>query len=440
MLATADRHNSLLVGQVRQSHPDLYHPVTQAKLEQEEAPRFAIYLSDEDIVLLTTDPDMGVKISLEDYERLYWSSQTTPMKYRVPPLLAVTTECFLNELRSAGLLHWTFWQMEQATMTHGLGFAVSKVPAMLDEVGFQPATADTNRERASFWMVCIDRLKALTKVDDVIESTSDMLQDDAPIKGLKATLSSVAPSVTQDLLQCVDALKKSRYRAAGLRRWSWRQPSILWRGKEHLILRKWFNKQAAFPRADFGVHNVGILVKSASDVSLEVLSAIMMGQTETARLHLFILEASSAQIGKEMSQYVDSISFLNIPDFDDPASRKMQFFGAFLSAPKAPSANDKAMGLLYWLDELHNYNCPAASRLMGALRRFGMTTSLYFKHHQGAEVFNDIRRTLAYEYTYQNLVVPDLNTADYLRSMGIPASKVKVLEVPATASVEASPV
>jgi len=429
MLANADRNNGLLLGQIHQSHPDLFHPVAQAQLEQIEAPRFAIYLSDEDIVLLTTDPDMGTEVTLPDYERLYWSSQTTPMKYRVPPFLVVTSRTFLNELCLAGLLHWTMWQMERAVMANGLAFATHKAPAILDEIGYQPISSVQNQDQdaAVFWITSIDRLKALTKSDDPIEDLPSILQDDAQITGQRIILPSSAPAVTQDFYRCVGKLQGSRYRAAGLHRWSWRQPSILWRGKEHLILRKWFNRQPVFPRVSTDTHNIGVLVKSASDILPNVLEAIISEKGNMARLHLFIMEDTTAKIEEASLNYIHSISFLDEKEFDHLASRKSQFFGAFLPASKAPSANDKAMGMLYWLDELHNFNCPEASRLMGSLRRFGITTTLHFNTYHSKDTSFDIRLALAYEHAYNHLLVPDEVTSEYLCSMGIPGSKVNVL-------------
>lgn len=424
MLANAGRNNGLLLGQIHQSHPDLFHPVAQARLEQREAPRFAIYLPDEDVVLLTTDPDMGTEVTLLDYERLYWSSQTTPMKYRVPPFLVVTSRTLLNELLSTGLLHWTVWQMEKAVMANGLAFATHKTPIVPGEVGYQPATSIQDLEAAIFWIMCIDRLKALTKSNDSIEGLPDILQQDDQITGQKIMLPSAAPAVTQDFYCCVGKLQGSRYRAAGLRRWSWRQPSILWRGKEHLILRKWFNRQPVFPRVCTNTHNIGILVKSASDILPNVLEAIIPKEKKMVRLHLFIMEDTTAKIEESSLSYIHSISFLDEKEFDHLASRKSQFHGTFLPTSKAPPANDKAMGMLYWLDELHNFNCPAASRLMGPLRRFGITTTLHFNtyHSKGRSV--DTRLALAYEYAYNHLLVPDDATSEYLCSMGIPTSKI----------------
>jgi hypothetical protein len=431
MLANADRNNGLLLGQISQSHPDLFHPVAQAHLEQKEAPRFAIYLPAEDVVLLTTDPDMGTEMTLLDYEHLYWNSQTTPMKYRVPPFLVVTSRTFLDELRVTGLLHWTVWQMEQAAMENGLAFVTHKVPIVSGEVGYQKAVSikKQDRDAAIFWIMCIDRLKALTKSNTSIEGLPDTLQHDAQMAGQKIILPSSAPAVTQDLYSCVETLQGSRYRAAGLRRWSWRQPSILWRGKEHLILRKWFNKQPTFPRVSTDTYNIGVLVKSVSDILPNVLETILSKENKMARLHLFIMEDTTAKIEENLHNYIHSVSFLDDTEFDHITSRKRQFLGTFLPIPKVPSVNDKAMGMLYWLDELHNLNCPAASRLMGPLRRFGIITTLHFNTYNSKDRSVDTSLALAYEHAYNYLSVPDEGTLDYLCSMGIPASKVNVLGV-----------
>lgn len=429
MLANADRNNNFLVAQIRQSHPDLFHPVTQVQLEQKEAPRFAIYLADEDVVLLTTDPEMGTSITLLEYETLYWRSRTTPTKYRVPPFLLVLSRALLNELSSIGLLHWAFWRIEQAAMVDGMAIIRQRAPTVTGEIGYQSIASNNtpNLNAAIAWVVDVDRLNALTHSDNPIKTMSDVVPPGTKLTEQPLMITGYSPHVTPGFLHCLKTLRHSRYRIAGLNRWTWRQPSISWRGKEHFLVRQWFNDKPVYPRIKKNTRDVGIIVTLATDISLDIVERILATEGESIHLHLFIMEEKKSKIPLDLIENFESISFLGEKDFDYPASRRLQFLGAFLPASRSASFDDLAISMLHWLDELHNINCTSASRLMGPLKRFGLRTILHLNTYGDQQSTADIRLALAYEHSYHTFIPSTEAMSDYLCSMGIPKRKIAVL-------------
>lgn len=427
MLANADRNRDFLLGKIRQAHPDLFHPVAQAQLEQCEAPRFAIYLADEETVLLTTDPDMGTEVSLRDYERAYWQSHTTPMKHRVPPFLIATTRNLLDGLREAGLLHWALWQLEKAAAVHGLAYVTQRAPVSVGGIGWEPLTArdDSTRNTAVAWIVSTERLQEVAKGEEGAETLDGFLGAEASMSGEVLRLEHSAPAVTDSFHQCLGDLQASRYRAAGMRRWSWRQPSIMWRGKEHTILRKWFGGEAAFPKVPKDTYDIGLVVNAPSEVSPDLLNSILHGKGDRARLHLFVLGRKTTVIDPSLRIQLDSISLLTENGFDYRGPHRRQFNGLFLPTAGAVRIDESARGMLYWLDELHNISCSAASRLMGPLRGFGIITFLHIGKRIPQHSSAHIRLALAYEYAYDHIIAADTATSEYLCGMGIPSSKMK---------------
>ena len=425
MLADADRNRDFLLGQIRQAHPDLFHPVAQVQLEQREAPRFAIYLVDKKSVLLTTDPDMGTEVPLRDYERLYWQSHTTPMKYRVPPFLIATTQNLLVGLREAGQLHWALWQLEKAAAIHGLAYVTQRAPVSAGGIGWEPLTApdDPTQNTAVAWIVSAERLREVTMASEDAETLGGLFEDKALMSGEILRFEPSAPAVTDRFHQILSDLQASRYRAAGMRRWSWRQPSIMWRGKEHTILRGWFGGQAAFPKVAKDTYDIGLVVNAPSEVSPELLDSLLHGKGDRARLHLFVLGRPTAMVDLSLRNRLDSISLLTEIGFDYRGPRRRQFNGSFLPTAGAVRIDESARGMLYWLDELHNIDCPAASRLMGGLRRFGVITSLHIGERVLPRPPDNIRLALAYEHAYDHILVADTATSEYLSGMGIPNSK-----------------
>ncbi len=113
MLANSERDRAQIVGYLRAKHHRLYTPKWVQRHEQEEMPRFAIYLTDKDELILTSDcHDRTRRQTWAEFTRDLRRHQTNPRLQGVPPTIVVTAEPTLNLLYERGLAANLFWLLE----------------------------------------------------------------------------------------------------------------------------------------------------------------------------------------------------------------------------------------------------------------------------------------------------------------------------------------
>ena len=435
MLADADRSRDLLVERVREAHPALYDPSKRLSLEHEEAPRYAIWLSDRDEILLVTDPARpGPVLSRADYARAWWCSRTSPMQCRVPPFLVVASKALLEALESAKLLHWALWRLEVAAGEGDMACAVIRSPASAGVVASAPIpdfrinSVAVRNAQAVLWLVGAEPLAALLSDPDLPDFETAQL----PCAGLSLRLElptlSSAPGAGElgDVLAC---LHGSCWYEAGQHRWRWRQPSIGWRGKEHHILRKALNGQPILPRLWGDTRKIGLITDRTGTPSLlKALRHLQSARAAGAELHLYIMSDSADLDAIGYGGQVDGIALLDAAIFtlSDGAGpgNPLMFNGTFLPRPTQQVLDDKAMSLMFGLDELHNLGCSGALRLMGGLRRFGINTVLHLLDTSHPALSTEITLALAYEHAHDRIVASTESMAAYLRARGVPRVKV----------------
>lgn len=428
MLAEADRLRDKLVAELREAHSELYNPAHQLKLEHEEAPRFAIWFQNHNEVHLVTDPTLpGEILTHAEFVERWWHSCSAPTRVRVPPYLVVIRKEIKEALMRARALHWALWQLELAA-DDGMAFASLSHPPRKGEIAKYATLGASERGPAAIWMVSTQALMALLKADHPMdpENPGDTLPAPKAI-ALRLELDGIVRSVnsaTGHLREALGMLHGSEFRAAGRRRWRWRQPSVGWRGKEHRILRKSFGGQPPFPRVPLAGSEIGVVVTSVGSPDLSrLIDSFQTARAQGARLTLFSLGESTGAGATSLKDRVDAFAVLGGTDFAGNGRAKAQFHGAELPAPTQKSADDRALALLLGLTEIHVLNCPEAMRLMGALRRQGGKTVLHLQSASSAELLD---LTLAFEHAHDQVVVPDRRTEALLVAHGLPMSKLRL--------------
>ncbi|WP_068305940.1 glycosyltransferase family A protein [Pararhodobacter sp. CCB-MM2] len=432
MLANANRSQEFLVRQIREAHPALYSPANQLQMEHDEAPRYAIWLTDRALVRLVTDPDLaGPTLSISDYVRLYWASRTAPMQHRIPPYLVATTESTLHALGQQAVLHWLLWQLETvAPEPESLTFAEIVEAATPGHIHVQPVSeAEENadsvfqspRERAQLWLLGHQALFGILQRGD--ESAAIPT---AP--GLTVQLDG--PQLPRANLETVlETMATALWAAAGEARWRWRQPSIGLRNREHYVLRKAVDGQPVLPRCAGHGREIGIIL-SGTDAVPDRFATLMRElqdlRQDGGRLHLILLDthADRQRLAIAGCAY-DSLSLLGAPWPEGPDAEVLLF--EELPLPIAdPVLDDRALGLMLALNEVHVLaevqRAPAASRLMGALRRWGTRTILHLPEASASEP--GVALTLAYEHAYDHILAPDERLWTELRARGLPLAKI----------------
>ena len=427
MLANADRNRELLLGQIRQAHPALYHPAYQLQLEHAEAPRFALWLQDGGEIRLVTDPDLpGETLSQAEYIRRFWASQTAPMQADIPPYLLVTSRAVLDAFAEQGLLHGLLWQLECAAPTSdSLAFAAFAPPAHPGHIQITPlpeSMAAPQSRQAVLWLIGAAALERLF---------APAAEEASPKPAGLWLRSETLPDLPAVPLEPVlDVLRDAPWRAAARERWRWRQGSIGWRGRAHQIARATVNA----PPYDFPIlprcsrperREIGLLLPGtdpAPESCASLLAALQPARGGGARLHLMVL--SDRANPAAFDQGFDTLVLLGADGFHGQHPSKLHFDA--LPLPGAPPALDaRALAALFSLTELHVLaeasRPPSAARLAGTLRRWGIQTLLHLP--DAPTEAPGIALTLAYEPAFDRICAPTPALQLALRAQGLPQRK-----------------
>lgn len=466
MLAESERDAAVIRGEIERKHRALYRPRRLVDLEQVEAPRYAVVLSDRDEVLVMLDPAKGPveRLTLAEFEALWWRGQTGSSRYHVPPFLVVTRSAVLAALTAAGMVHFALWLLERRTADHlfaglalergkadRLGWSEEAVQGRMrfqaEMVMLRPALlGELFRDRSDDWVsglaaaVCsvpagVVRLRLPPSL--VPPVTGGFL---TRLRQFLPEAARVAPwSVAQDMVALARRMQGSVYRAAADKVWEWRNPDVVWRTRSHEVARVPTGGKAAFPRAGDGRFHVGFLLPLVEFGGVERVALNVAAALKAAGLvpHLFVLEAQEIQLGPEWRDAFESVTFFCDPAFATWGGGQTLYDGTVLSDWARWGDHGDALAMLAWLDAVLNFHGGAISGVMGKLRRFGVKTGLSL-HLNDLSPFSrpvgNVYLGLAYEHAYDLFLPCSEQLAGWCHAMGVPEEKiVPVLNAPSFA-------
>lgn len=440
MLADSERDAEAIRSEMRKKHKRLFSPRGLLELEQKEAPRYAIFLTDRHEVLLTVDPDApdGRILTVAEFEQQWWRTQTDNSQHHMPPILVMTHSSVLEQLRRGRLLHGVLWTMERRLTQHCFA-ALEIEPREADRIGWSEQEAQGATELHAAMVMVRPGL-----FNEVVRDSSI-----AWVAGLAARPCNVPSTVLR--LQLPDALLDerddfytaaahdlvalaARYQASPFRdalsqQWDWRVPGISWRSRTHEIPRAPTRSTAAYPRVATDGRHVGFALPlvefgGVERVALNVAKAM---KAEGWIPHLFVLDSSSCNFSQEWRETFESVTFLADPDFKiwEPASSS--YIGTGVPDWSRFGNQGDATAMFAWLDLLINFHGGAISGVMGPLKRLGVKTAVSlhlsdlspFRRHNGSTYLG-----LAFEHAYDLILPCSHQLADWCHAMGMPADKI----------------
>ncbi|WP_445376421.1 glycosyltransferase [Niveispirillum fermenti] len=438
MLADSHRDDEEIKGSLLRKHKALISPRNLVRLEQEEAPRYAFYLTDEQSYVLTVDPNLdGRRLSRDHYERLLWAFWTSG-RFHAPAFLVVTTRVALEGLKAAGVLHWLLWRLEDGVRdrhiatasfkeavdgrytvresTKNDGYHLNSLLLMISPSCF----ADVLRDKLSLW------------INSLVRPTCDPLQ-------FNIELECPVPNGHEGGLRCSSApvymflallheLRASAYRSASQRLWDWRSNGIPERHHTHNVVRRSFGGAPAYPRITSSDRHIGFMLPLVEFGGVEKV-ALHTAAALRARgwiPHLVVLERASAVFSDEWRQTFETINFL-MDESISTWNNQSSYHGTVIPAWAQNGKHARALGLLYWMDAVVNCHGAALHGLMGQLRRLNVKTiaSLHLNDitEHGRAVGNPYL-TVAYEHAYDLVTTCSLQLANWCHGMGIPEEKI----------------
>ncbi|MCZ8153315.1 MAG: glycosyltransferase [Rhodobacteraceae bacterium] len=456
MLAESERDAAVIRGEMERKHRSLFQPRRLVDLEQAEAPRFALYLSDRDEVQVMLDPAKGpvARMTPEEFEACWWRGQMGSSRFHVPPFLVVTRSAVLEALQAAGLAHFALWLLERRLVDCGLAGLVLE-QGKADRLGVEVETMpEGSRLRVDMVMARPSLQRDLfrrTAVDGSAETSigpAGVLRLEVPgafmpvkrLEGFIAHLRRFLPDVAiaspwsaaKALIALAQRMQRSPYRAAADLRWEWRHPDIGWRARSHEVARIPTGGKAAFPHGTDGRFHVGFLLPLVEFGGVERVALNVAAALKAAGMvpHLFVLDAPEIQFGTEWREVFESVTFLCDPAFATWGPGETLFDGTVISDWARWGDHGDALAMLAWLDAALNFHGGAISGLIGKLRRFGVKTGLSLHLNDLSPFGRPVGNTylgLAYEHAYDLYLPCSHQLGGWCHAMGVPEEKIVVV-------------
>lgn len=440
MLADSERDSDAIRSEMRKKHKKLFSPRGLLELEQQEAPRYAIFLADQGEVLLTVDPDVpdARRMPMAEFERLWWRTQTDNSQHHMPPILLMTHSAVLDQLRRARLLHAVLWTMERRLAQQCFA-ALEIEPREAERIGWNEQEAQGSAElHAAMLMVRPGLFSDIVRDSSIAWASGVAARPCAvPTTLLRLQLPETLFSNGEELYTAAAhdfVAVAARYQASPNRdalaySWDWRKPDIPWRGRTHEISRIPTKADAAYPRIARDGRDIGFVLPLVEFGGVERVALNTARAMKRAgwRPHLFVLEAQSCQFSAEWRDTFESVTFLADPTFTTWGPANSNYLGTDVPDWSRFGDQRQATAMLSWLDAVINFHGGAISGVMGRLKRFGVKTALSLHLSDQSPFKRLVGNTylgLAFEHAYDAILPCSEQLGDWCHGMGIPADKI----------------
>ncbi|WP_071796210.1 glycosyltransferase [Natronohydrobacter thiooxidans] len=443
MLADSERETGALQGAMEQKHKPLFKPKSLLQLEQAEAPRYAIHLTDEQNVLHCVDPVApGTRrLSFAEFDKEFWSSLIAPGRYRTPPINIFMTRAVMDGLTRAKLLHNILWKLETISDRNQIAaLTVEGNRTGRLALSTQTDAGRSGMHRQALAVALPKQLFANVLQDQRSDWIDSMAQTMAmpPITALQlslpeGTILSTAlrqsSSTIYDLLSGVHRMRASPWRTPAQVRWGHRAAGITHRGQEHILVRQRFQNAPVFPRLEDGQRHIGFLLPLVEFGGVEKV-ALQMARGLRAHgwvPHAFVLETQNIALTEDWQDVFASTNLLADSSFSTWGGGAQDYLGTNVPQWAAGGQHGAVLGMLHWLDAVVNFHGGAITGVMGQLRRLGVKTldSLHLSDMtpMGQPVGNTYLG-LAYEHAFDYFVPCSHQLGNWLQGMGVPHDKI----------------
>jgi len=448
MLTDSTRMHAELEQFIRRKHKRAFSLRTLLALEQDEAPRYAIYLADRGEVVFTTDPRIRTeRVNGSEFARRYWDARMEPNRSFFPPFLAVTTEQALDSLAARGLLPFAFWRLEAGLNDCAVSFMELGSDASRGIAFSGPVTAADDDMAHLRAHIAVMRLTLVNEVvTDPLSAWSDTLATPAPaphvntftlhLPPLPPSLTSPpappAPPIPHALGYMFSLLRRSHWRGGVSLRLSSRSPGIMPRWLSFDTLRRSAGAPdvAVFPvAASQKDRHVGFLLP------LFAFGGVEKAAGEAARVfrdrgwvpHLFVGPNASIRLPDSLNGLFETTTLIGA-DVIGGWDAETTYLGTPMpSMSRAMHQQSRLVGLLGWLDAVVNCHSAGGHAAAAMLRKAGVVTLC---HQHVLDQSAEGRPTghpvlgLAYEHAYDFIVCCSESLSRWHVAMGAPPAKV----------------
>lgn len=420
MLVESGRSHETIVSYLRRKHRDWCTPRRALEIEHAEHPRYAIYLTDENRVLLTSDPFQSDRsIPLTELGVHLARAAANPRLIRFPHYLVVTSAAFLQIAQTGRFAGGLFWQLQREHEQNKTPITMAKLqewPGARFTLTVWPANVPLRKDLDHAAMAI---LSTRTLHGYLTEMNGDSLQDylrshtSSTVRSINVEFVRPAPEqdfrpdALKDLARLVDTIgPEYRSRPAvclthGMA--SWRST-----GDSTELTRKIFGSGPTFPHLmDRSKIQIGFVVPICNFGGAE--RATMNFGREARRRgwtpHLFVVGSGIVQL---------------LPEFRDTFETITPIESWQLYQP------DLLQGLLSTLDVVVNNLCAPVNEVFSSLRRNGVLTICHLHSviiSQDQMPSGQVYEMLRYEHSIDGVIVISKKLQQWCRAWGVPEAK-----------------
>jgi glycosyltransferase involved in cell wall biosynthesis len=436
MLTESDRLDGELRAFIKRKHKSAFSLRTLAALEQQEAPRYALYICDVGQVALMTDPRGPHELLAPDaFARRYWRARMAPSRFYSPPILGSTTLAALQAMGSSGIDRWALWRLERSL--EGAAFAMLTLErGSSDERAVDGPLAPDGRHMNAQLVLTSARVLA-ESLADPSSAWADSIAAATPqpiVEAFTATIPDFGDAVSIPSAHGMNLLSRllrlSHWRQGAQERDTWRTPGLPDRSTLYRTVRAAAGDPpaAVFPAAREAGRHVGFLLPMFSFGGVEKAAGELAREMRAKGWipHLFVGPATSLRLPRHLEGLFESVSFLDGPlvgGWDEGAS--------YLGTPMPSIARDKRdysalVGAMGWLDVMVNCHSVAGHAVAAPLRQAGVSTICY-QHVIDQSVYGrpvgHPQLGVAYEHAYDAIACCSHTLTQWFLAMGVPHSK-----------------
>lgn len=438
MLSNSERDSQGITAYMRRKHRGLLSPRNIVGWEQQEAPRYGIFVSDTREIRLTSDPAMTQrKLEMEEFQADYHRGRLMPTRYHRPFFLVFAHSSVLEILEEESLIHNVFWHLEKAQ----------------EEANFACLTLAANSQDRAIVMKTRDRLSNfILGEQDFLLMTTVRVMDECILDEEEVWIHSLItpnplPHLSQLKLQLpienlaekviADATYNLLATFKALRRylpkiesqpWDWHQNYLPPRSTMFEDARIALNCRPVYPKLSSSTKQVGFILSILEFGGVEkvALNLARVLQESGWEVHLFVF-------GERMQQLPPWARVFSTVNFYQPTMNPWQgerYFGTKNDLWSIPEEQINAQGLLGWLDVAINFHNPTVNKIMARLKRSGVVTVMSLHVHDLSPRNRPAGHgylTLGYEHAYDLIIPCSHQMADWCRAMGIPEGKIIVV-------------
>ncbi|MEI8229241.1 MAG: HAMP domain-containing protein, partial [Planctomycetota bacterium] len=373
MVASSNRRRARIIGELRVKHRALFAPARLLAWEHAEAPRFAIFEAEKNVVRGLTDPAQPQHLwRWEEWLQAFHAEACEPETFGTPPFLICLSGEVIEELRRLRLWPGVLWQIERLATRYAL-VVLHAVPDPV-RIAFSvvlPGEFEPEGPPTGHALRQTSLRDQLSNPPNTAPNGLDRFKRDVVHLIIKAPFTGPLPG-DPGLRRLLDANCGLRTKRQA-RRWSWRSTAYMPQLRRyHKHLGNSLGGSPIFVRSPTapGRPQIGFALPIAAFGGVERVAVALAGILRASGYdtHLILLGAPEAALADQLIKNFDSIAILAVPSIPLDGG-KQRFFGHnFAVAADLERITPPLIGLCAGLDAIILSHTVTFSAMLGQLR------------------------------------------------------------------------